>query len=70
MGGGPRGNECSGRWSSERGIRGVDLLRLPSLVTSPTAPDDGKDNQATDSGRKADDERFVPVDPGFDFVAY
>jgi hypothetical protein len=56
-------------WSHSR-IRSVDLSPLSALVRAPATGDDGEDNEATDAGGDANDEGFVAVDPGFDFVGY
>jgi hypothetical protein len=49
-------------------VRSIHLSAPAALVRAPAAGDDGEDEEATDRGRHGDDDGFVAVDPGFDFV--
>jgi hypothetical protein len=42
---------------------------LSALVGAPAAAEDREDDERADGGGEADNEGFVAVDPGFDFVA-
>jgi hypothetical protein len=47
----------------------VDFLCFPALIRAPAAAEDGEDDEAADSGSETDNEGFVPVDPGRNFLA-
>lgn len=49
---------------------GIDLAVLPAFVAAPAATDDGKHDEPTNRGCETDNEGFVFVDPGLDFVAH
>jgi hypothetical protein len=46
-----------------------DLAELSPLVGAPHAGQDHEEDEGTEGGGDADDEAFVVVDPGFDFLA-
>jgi hypothetical protein len=58
-------------WGAVRGKRAicVDLPGAAALEAAVDAAKDGEEDQAADGGGDADDDGFVVVDPGFDFLA-
>ena len=58
------------RWRSAHrsGVLGIDLAVLSAFDAAIAAAEDAENDKTTDGGGKANDEGFVVVDPGFDFV--